>query len=265
MSILDKILETKREEVAHLRAQGISFDRSAPREIHSLRQKLLEGTKLGVIAEIKRRSPSKGVIQAEINPATRARVYEEAGATAISVLTDRTYFGGSIDDLRAVREAVSLPILRKDFVIDELQIDEAYAAGADVILLIAAALPNERLQTLSFYAQDLGLDVLLEVHGTHELDAALAAKPSILGINNRNLHTFEVDLGVTEQVIDALPEDVVVISESGVLGMVDAQRMAAAGARGVLVGELLMRHEDLRDVATCLTALQMAKAPVGRR
>lgn len=257
MSVLDKILTTKREEVARMRERGVVFDTSRKREIRSLRTALLSGAHLGIIAEIKRKSPSKGTIQADINPRERAKVYERAGATAISVLTDQTYFDGSIDDLRSVREAVSIPLLRKDFIIDELQIDEAYAAGADVVLLIAAALPQDRLRALSAYAQGLGLDVLLEVHGVDELDAALAAAPSVLGINNRNLHTFDVDLGTTQAVIEALPKDVVVISESGIFGTDDAQRMVDAGARGVLVGELLMRHSDLDDVAKCLTSLQV--------
>ncbi|GMA60870.1 indole-3-glycerol phosphate synthase TrpC [Alicyclobacillus fastidiosus] len=257
MSVLDKILMTKREEVARLHERRVVFDTARPREIHSLRAALLAGSNLGVIAEIKRKSPSKGTIQADINPAERAQVYERAGATAISVLTDEKYFGGSIEDLRSVRDAVSIPLLRKDFIIDEIQIDEAYAAGADVVLLIAAALRPKRLRELSAYAQHLGLDVLLEVHGVDELDAALDATPSILGINNRNLHTFDVDLGTTEDVIQALPKDVVVISESGIFGTADAQRMVDAGARGILVGELLMRHADLGDVAKCLTSLQV--------
>lgn len=257
MSFLDTILATKRTEAAALRQQPGAFDVTASRETRSLRAALTTGTKLAVISEIKRKSPSKGVIQATVDPVARARVYAQAGAAAISVLTDKAYFGGSINDLKQVREVVSVPVLRKDFIIDELQIDEAYAAGADAILLIAAALPARRLSELSAYAKHLGLEVLLEVHGVDELDAALAAAPSVLGINNRNLHTFEVDLKTTEAVIAALPQEMAVVAESGVFGRSDAARMAAAGARAVLVGELLMRHADLQEVAHCLTELQV--------
>ncbi|WAH35126.1 indole-3-glycerol phosphate synthase TrpC [Alicyclobacillus dauci] len=261
MSFLDNILETKRAEVATLQRARASFNTSKKRDFRSFKGALLQRSSLGVISEIKRKSPSKGVIQSEIDPIARAKVYERAGATAISVLTDRDFFGGSMEDLREVRKSVTIPVLRKDFIIDEIQIDEAYAAGADVVLLIAAALAPRRLSELSAYAQSLGLDVLLEVHGLHEVDAALAASPSVIGINNRNLHTFEVDLGITEQTIAALPKNQVVISESGIFGRDDAQRMVDAGAHAILVGELLMRHKDLANVAQCLSDLQVPFAP----
>lgn len=266
MSFLDRILETKRMEVEQLyqfRETSEFAGRTQP--VRSLKSALQHRRTLGLIAEIKRKSPSKGVIQAEIDPISRAKVYAQAGATAISVLTDETYFGGSIADLIAVRTAVDIPILRKDFIVDEIQIDEAFSAGADVVLLIAAALSPERLQRLSTYAQGLGLDVLLEVHHESELAAAIAASPSILGVNNRNLHTFEVDLGATETILNQVPEDVVVISESGIFGPADALRMGRAGARGILVGELLMRHAQLTDVATCVHSLQIDISEVTSR
>ncbi|KRW91480.1 indole-3-glycerol phosphate synthase [Alicyclobacillus tengchongensis] len=264
-TILDNILETKRQEIDQLRlaANTGKLVRTRTTPYRSLRQRLVERGKLGVIAEIKRKSPSKGTIQTQVDPVARAQVYERAGAAAISVLTDREYFQGTIDDLRAVRECVAIPVLRKDFIIDELQIDEAVGAGADVVLLIAAAMPPARLSELSAYAKAQGLEVLLEVHNADEVEAALAANPSILGINNRDLHTFEVDLGVSEAILRELPADVVVIAESGVFGPADASRMAAAGARGILVGELLMRHANLEDVATCLSELQVPFESLG--
>ncbi|WP_206830418.1 indole-3-glycerol phosphate synthase TrpC [Alicyclobacillus fructus] len=256
-TILDRILETKRREVEALKARvqndGPFPQRTAP--FRSLAERLRQGNCLGVIAEIKRKSPSKGVFQADVDPAERAKVYEQGGASAVSVLTDQTYFHGSLDDLRAARAAVGIPVLRKDFVIDEIQVDEAVSAGADVILLIAAAMPADRLVELSQYARSRGLEVLLEVHGEHEVEAAVAAEPTLVGINNRDLRTFEVDLRTSERVLRRLPEGVMAIAESGIMGREDAVRMAAAGARGILVGELLMRHADLASVRAQLSEL----------
>lgn len=260
MSFLDGILETKRREVALLKQSQMSR-KSVNRPTRSLRTALMERNALGVIAEIKRRSPSKGLIQADVDPVARAQVYSEAGVAAISILTDREYFGGSIRDLQQVREHVDVPLLRKDFIIDEVQIDEAYQAGADVVLLIAAALSKPRLIELSTYAQGIGLDVLLEVHEEAELDAALAAKPSVLGVNNRDLHTFQVDLATTERVLQQVPKDVVAIAESGVFTREDAGRMARAGASGVLVGESLMRHAELDEVSQAIRSLQVELVP----
>ncbi|ACV58682.1 indole-3-glycerol phosphate synthase TrpC [Alicyclobacillus acidocaldarius] len=249
-TILDRILETKRREVEALRQrvhrEGPFPERTEP--FRSLAQTLRQAQRLGVIAEIKRKSPSKGVFQASVDPAERARVYEQGGASAISVLTDETYFHGALEDLRAARSAVHLPILRKDFVIDEIQVDEAVSAGADILLLIAAAMPADRLVELSRYARARGLEVLLEVHGEDEVEAALAAEPTLIGINNRDLRTFEVDLATSERVLRRLPEGSLAIAESGIMGREDALRMASAGARGILVGELLMRHADLASV-----------------
>ncbi|SIS96490.1 indole-3-glycerol phosphate synthase TrpC [Alicyclobacillus vulcanalis] len=249
-SILHQILETKRREVEQLRArverEGAFPARTAP--YRSLAERLRRSERLGVIAEIKRKSPSKGVFQTEVDPAERARVYEQGGASAVSVLTDQVYFHGTLDDLVSVRASVNIPVLRKDFVIDEIQVDEAASAGADVVLLIAAALPADRLVELSKYAQAKGLEVLLEVHGEEEVEAALAASPTLVGINNRDLRTFEVDLRTSERVLSRLPEGVMAIAESGIMGRADAVRMAVAGARGILVGELLMRHADLASV-----------------
>jgi indole-3-glycerol phosphate synthase len=256
-TILDRILETKQREVEALRRkierEGPFPERTA--SFSSLAARLRQADRLGVIAEIKRKSPSKGVFQADVDPAERARVYAQGGASAVSVLTDETYFQGSIRDLRAVRAAVGIPILRKDFIIDEIQVDEAVSAGADVILLIAAAMPPDRLSELSRYARFRGLEVLLEVHGEHEVEAAIGAEPTIIGINNRDLRTFEVDLATSERVLRVLPEGTLAIAESGVMGRADALRMAAAGARGILVGEFLMRHADLASVRAQVSEL----------
>lgn len=249
-TILETILETKRREVEALwqrvHRDGPFPERAEP--FRSLAESLRSAQHLGVIAEIKRRSPSKGVLQASVDPAARARVYEQGGALAISVLTDEMYFHGALEDLRAARSAVKLPVLRKDFVIDEIQVDESVSAGADIVLLIAAAMPVDRLAALSKYARSRGLEVLLEVHGEAEVEAAVAAEPTIIGINNRDLRTFEVDLATSERVLRRLPEGCLAIAESGIMGREDALRMASAGARGILVGELLMRHADLASV-----------------
>ncbi|WP_067850707.1 indole-3-glycerol phosphate synthase TrpC [Alicyclobacillus mali (ex Roth et al. 2021)] len=265
-TILERILETKRREVEVLRQridrEGPLPERTVP--FRSLAQRLRQDERLGVIAEIKRKSPSKGVLQANVDPAERARVYEQGGASAISVLTDETYFHGALADLRVARSAVQLPVLRKDFVIDEVQVDEAVSAGADILLLIAAAMPAARLGELSRYARSRGLEVLLEVHGEDEVEAAVAAEPTLIGINNRDLRTFEVDLGTSERVLQRLPEGTLAIAESGIMTREDAQRMAAAGARGILVGELLMRHADLASVRTQVADLRVPLGAVAK-
>ncbi|GMA48689.1 indole-3-glycerol phosphate synthase [Alicyclobacillus contaminans] len=241
-TFLSRILDTKREEVALRRSQVPSLiipgDLPACR---GFRRAIAEAEGLAVIAEFKKASPSKGAIAPHLDPVEMATSYASAGATAVSVLTDSRYFQGSLADLERVRAAVDIPVLRKDFIIDEVQIWDARMAGADAVLLIAAALDPERMRELSHYAKSIGLDVLVEVHAVDELPAALAAEPSVLGVNNRNLHTFEVDLETTRQVLRHVPRDVVVIAESGVHSEADAAFLAASGARGILVGEALMR------------------------
>jgi indole-3-glycerol phosphate synthase len=198
-----------------------------------------------VIAEIKRRSPSRGEIRADFDAAACARAYAGAGAAALSVLTDERYFGGSLAVLAQVREAVSLPLLRKDFIVDAYQVDEARVHGADAVLLIAAALDPGALRGLAAHAEAIGLDALVEVHDERELEAALAAGADLIGINNRDLRTFEVDLGVTERLAGKLPEGCVVVSESGIFTARDWERLEAAGAHAFLVGEALMRESDV--------------------
>ena len=199
---------------------------------------------LFLIAEVKRRSPSEGELALDVDPVKQARQYELAGASAISVLTDTKYFGGTLDDLEAVRAAVGLPVLCKDFILSEYQVFEARAYGADLVLLIAAALRDDALRPLQNLVLDLGMTPLVEVHDQHDLARALAAESSVIGINNRDLSDFSVDLLTTEYLAPLVPDDVVVISESGIGEPSDVRRAMRAGARGVLVGAALMKSSD---------------------
>jgi indole-3-glycerol phosphate synthase len=193
-----------------------------------------------VIAECKRRSPSKGVLREPYDAVAIARGYAAAGAAAISVLTNERFFGGSLDDLRAVRAAVSVPVLRKDFVIDAYQLEEARAAGADAVLLIVAALAENRLRELHEAALALGLDVLTEVHDEQELEVALGIGAAIVGINNRNLRTFVTDLATSERLARRVPPGIILVAESGLKGGTDIARLARAGIGAFLVGEAFM-------------------------
>ncbi len=263
-TFLERILQTKEAEVASLKSHRVTQTRAFPRPEHRFSQAVTRGDHLQIIAEVKKASPSKGAIALDVVPIERAAQYAEAGAAAVSVLTDRTYFQGSIDDLVSVRGAVSLPILRKDFIVDEVQIDEAYEAGADAILLIVAALPSNRLVELSEYAKHLGLDVLVEVHEEEELDSALTVNPDVLGINHRNLHTFEVSLETTERLMPLIPTGIPVISESGIRSREDARRMANAGAQGLLVGETLMLQGE-EGLAGMLETLRVPRLRMADR
>jgi indole-3-glycerol phosphate synthase len=250
VTILGEILEHKRREVeeakaalpAHEQAQRA---RATGDPLRDFRAVLSSSPRPRVIAEIKRRSPSRGEIRAHFDLVECAKGYADGGAAALSVLTDERYFGGHLDFLRAVRRAVPLPLLRKDFIVDRYQVDEARACGADAVLLIAAALAPAELRALRRHAAGVGLDVLVEVHDEAELEAALAAEADLIGINNRDLRSFEVDLGVTERLAGAVPEGVVVVAESGIFSPEDVARLEAAGADAFLVGEALMREEDV--------------------
>ncbi len=200
-----------------------------------------EDGSLGLIAEIKKASPSVGVIADEFSPAEIARRYEAAGADCISVLTDAPYFQGRLEYLQVVRDACELPLLRKDFILHEVQIYEAVCAGADAILLIVAALPVGELDRLMRVAHNFQLDVLVEVHTLPEMERALAAGAELIGINNRNLTTFEVDLATTDRLAEEVPSEVTLVSESGLKTAEDARLVAEAGADAILVGETLMR------------------------
>ncbi|MCL4534757.1 MAG: indole-3-glycerol phosphate synthase TrpC [Bacteroidetes bacterium] len=200
----------------------------------------LRGDRLRLIAEIKRASPSKGTLRGDLDPAKLARRYAEGGATATSVLTDGQHFAGSLDDLAAVRAAVDLPVLRKDFIVDEYQVYEARAYGADALLLIAAVLPADRLAALLAETRALGMEALVETHNATEIEMALGAGAKVVGVNNRNLADFTVDLATTERLRPLVPPQAVLVSESGVRTAADARRLRACGVDAILVGEALV-------------------------
>ena len=241
--ILDTIVESKRREVARLRAQGIAEPASEPAPPRGF-ARALRGDHLAIIAEAKKASPSKGVIAVDFDPVAIARDYEAGGASCISVLTDEEFFQGHLDYLHAVRAAVGLPVLRKDFIIDEIQVRQAACYGADAILLIAAILDGAQMRDLAAQAADSGMDVLVEVHDEGEAEVALAAGATLIGINNRNLKDFSVDIETTFRVMAGIPASVPVVSESGLRGREDIVRLAAHGVNAALIGESLMRAGD---------------------
>ncbi len=253
--ILNQILAVKADEVAAARKvrdlaslrRDVESDREARSALRGfeagLRAKIALG-QAGVIAEVKKASPSKGVLRPDFEPAAIARSYAEHGAACLSVLTDARFFQGSSQYLQQARAACDLPVLRKDFMIDPYQVYEARAMGADAILLIVAALDHGLMAELEACAMDLGMDVLVEVHDGMELDAALRLKSPLVGINNRNLRTFEVTLDTTLGLLGRIPQDRLVVTESGILGPGDVQRMRAAGVHAFLVGEAFMRAQD---------------------
>ena len=245
--MLGTILDHKREEVAARRAKRplaqVRRDAEAAPPTRGFAA-AVESNRPAVIAEIKRASPSEGVIRADFAPANIASAYADAGAACLSVLTDERFFGGADCHLRAARDACRLPALRKDFTVDPYQIFEARALGADCVLLIVSALDAGHLRDLAQLAADLRLDVLAEVHNRTELDAALALAPRLVGINNRNLHTFRTCLGTTIDLLAAIPEDVTVVTESGIRSPEDVARMRAAGVHAFLVGTAFMRAAD---------------------
>ena len=272
MTILDEILSRKRAEVELAKEaisprdmQRMARDRDEP--TRGFRAALLASQPPRIIAEIKRRSPSKGEIRANFDPLACAKAYAENGAAALSVLTDERYFGGHLEYLELVRSHVSLPLLRKDFTVDAFQIDEARARGADAVLLIVAAFDGpdreNALRLLRDRARRLGLDVLVEVHDEEELEVALSIGTDLLGINNRNLETFETDLTVTEQLIACIPEarreGLAIVGESGISSIHDIRRLAKVGTSAYLVGESLMREEDLGAALA-----RLRSAPPGR-
>ena len=249
--ILAAICRRKREEVAErlVRAplaelQARAADMPACRGFASTLQARIAVGDAAVIAEIKKASPSKGVIRADFQPDAIARSYAAGGAACLSVLTDIDYFQGADDYLRAARAACTLPVLRKDFTIDAYQVVEARVLGADCILLIVAALADDALVALSSLAMDLGMDVLVEVHDLDELERALQVPVPLIGINNRNLRSFEVSLDTTLAMKDAVPGDRLLVTESGIHSRADVQRMRAADVHAFLVGEAFMRAPD---------------------
>jgi len=249
VTVLDEILAHTRVLLDAARARTPDAVMAACAEAvverpRGFRRALAQGPAPRVIAEIKRRSPSRGEIRPDFDPAACAKAYFEGGAAALSVLTNARYFGGCLADLTQARAAVALPVLRKDFVVDAWQIDEARVAGADAVLLIVAALARDALAALRARAEALGLDALVEVHDEAELNVALGAGATLVGINNRDLRSFQLDLGVTERLAPRVPKDVLVVAESGIFSGADVRRLSAAGARAFLVGESLMREPD---------------------
>jgi indole-3-glycerol phosphate synthase len=258
MTILDKILAVKRDEVTRARAERSLADldlaaRAAP-PVRGLERALRRpaGAPVRVIAEIKRASPSAGPIRPGADPAEIARDYARGGASALSVLTDRQFFDGDLSFLAQARAAVAVPLLRKDFVIDAYQLAEARAAGADGALLIVAALSPSQLAELIDAARGYQLDPLVEVHDLAEADIALAAGATLLGVNHRDLKTFTMDMTLTEKIAPRVPADVVLVGESGIRTPADVQQLGAAGAHAVLVGEQLMRAPSPGDALLAL-------------
>ncbi|MCY4329327.1 MAG: indole-3-glycerol phosphate synthase TrpC [Endozoicomonadaceae bacterium] len=256
-TILTKILSVKKEELAHqsyktplneLRSRAADSE-----EVRGFKQKIttqVNANKAGIIAEIKKASPSKGLIRPDFHPASLAASYEEGGATCLSVLTDVNFFQGSIDYLQEAKKSCALPVLRKDFIISPYQVYQSRALGADCILLIVAALEKNQLEDLFHTATETGLDVLVEVHNKEELETALPLKEGMTGINNRNLHTFETTLETTYDLLPHIPDKRLVITESGISKKEDVVAMFQNGVKAFLIGESFMRAENPGEKVT---------------
>jgi indole-3-glycerol phosphate synthase len=259
-TILDRIVESKRREIVAARQivseedlEARIVQRPPTRDFTAALSRLGE---VAVIAEIKKASPSAGIIRADFDPVAIAQIYEKHGAAAISVLTDAEFFQGSLGYLSAVRAAVTCPVLRKDFILERYQLLEARDAGADAVLLIAECLPGDRLATLERDATKLGLHTLIELHDAEELPRVLETGGRVLGINNRDLRTFVTRLELTLELLPRIPPDRVVVSESGIASRADVLRLGAAGAKAVLVGESLMRAPDIGSALDRLRAVR---------
>jgi len=248
-TILDKIVATKREEVARAKEEtpltelDARLDGAPP--VRDFFAALAEPREIGLIAEVKKASPSKGVIRENFHPVEIATTYETHGAACISVLTDEEYFQGSLAYLRAIRAAIELPVLRKDFIVDPYQVIEARAAGADAVLLIAECLDDDELQSLHDQIASLGMTPLVELYDPANLPRVLDAGARLIGVNNRNLHTFEVDIEHTLRMREQIPTDRAVVGESGIRTREDVERLQSAGVAAMLVGETLMREPDI--------------------
>jgi indole-3-glycerol phosphate synthase len=241
MKILETIVARKKLEVAHLKARGLGSPEQFVEPPRGFTQALVQTPAIAVIAEVKKASPSKGVICPDFDPGTIACSYEEGGAEAISVLTDEKFFQGSLHYIPLVRQRVKLPVIRKDFIIHELQIREAGIFGADAILLIAAILDKAQIRDYLQMSGELGMDVLVEVHDARELEKALAAGSRLIGINNRDLRDFTVDLQTTIQLRQEIPASIPVVSESGIKDYADMKMLQENGVTAALIGETLMR------------------------
>jgi len=266
MTFLETIIESKRRRVESAKdgadidaVRNCALENRSNAAPHRFRTALQRHDRVNIIAEIKRASPSKGVINDQINVAERASEYELGGAAAVSVLTEEDFFKGSLEDLKLVRKATSLPVLRKDFIIDEFQIYEAAASGADAILLIAAALGDDELrQFISIAETKLGLDVLLEVHDLDELERAKQLDAAVIGVNNRNLHSFEVSLDVSRELALNKPAHSLFISESGLSSANEILELQRLGFNAFLIGETLMRSSGVVDELRKLTVSEQA-------
>lgn len=248
MTILDTIVEKKKEEIAASKA-SISVMQLEESEFfyhtcHSLKEFILDPERTGIIAEFKRKSPSKGVINHITSVSSVTKGYADAGASALSVLTDNTFFGGLKSDLTGARKKNELPILRKDFMLDEYQVIETKALGADIILLIAAILTPRRIQQLAKLARNVGLNVLLEVHNREELDRSLCDNLDAVGVNNRNLNDFSVSLEHSYELVHIIPDEFIKISESGISDPATIRELKKAGFNGFLIGENFMKEQD---------------------
>ena len=260
-TILDKILaNTVQEVAARKRALPLIEIIEKAGQASPARDMLsaLRRDTVALIAEVKHASPSRGILIEPFDPVALARTYEAGGAAAISVLTDEQFFKGHLDYLRAVREAVRIPVLRKDFIIDAYQVYEGRAAGADAILLIVAALSDEKLKALYALTQSLGMEALVEVHNEAELARALMLQPRLVGINNRDLKTFEVSLDVTQRLAAQVPHTVTLVAESGIFTPAHVRQVGRAGARAILVGEALVKSDTIRKQVQQLASISTA-------
>jgi indole-3-glycerol phosphate synthase len=254
MTILKNIVESKEKEIA--RKKDIMPLSGLVSKVNQLNYKcrgfkeslLRDGSRISIIAELKRKSPSKGVLRSKFNPEELAKGFEANGAGALSILTDDIYFGGSLDFLKRVRQVTSIPLLRKDFIIDEYQIYESLINGADAVLLISGILNRDNISAFVKKSNEMGLDCLIEIHSTEDLDKVLDAsidpKKTMIGINNRNLETFEINLDNTEEIIGRVPKEFSVVTESGIKTREDLSAAKALGVKAALVGETLMREKD---------------------
>jgi len=244
-SRLVEILDEKQIEVAKLKKSGIPVNGDNDLSRTDFAGAISVPNRIGLIAEIKFASPSAGIIRKKGDPISIGRVYERAGAAAVSLLTDKRFFGGELDHLPRLRRAISLPILRKDFIIDVIQVRESFLFGADAILLIARILSQGQLKDLLGAALEFGLDVLIEVHDRGDLEKAVACGAKIIGINNRDLNTFEVDIKTTIDLLPLVPESCTVVSESGIMNGEDIRSLWSYGVQTVLVGSSLMKNDDI--------------------
>jgi indole-3-glycerol phosphate synthase len=247
-TILDTIVDEKKREVALLKAQ-----KSRDRKRSDTQRPFISALKdksplMAVIAEVKKASPSKGIIRADFDPLKIATMYQNGGAAAISVLTDEKFFMGREQYLRSIREKVELPLLRKDFIIDPLQVEQTAAMNADAMLLIAAILDDIQLRDLYEAAIDLELDPLIEIHSLVELDRVMKIGPGLIGINNRDLNTFVTDIAVSLEIVRKIPENVIAVAESGIENSAQAKKLKGAGIRALLIGETLMKHDNPEEL-----------------